>query len=74
MNMSASGQKQTSAHVRVMSALPPEADIRVTHRHVRYGPEGDIKYRSTGSPVDFITHVLMQMSVETLRELLVFFF
>jgi len=26
--MSALGQKQTSAHVRVMSALPPKADIR----------------------------------------------
>jgi len=26
--MSALGQKQTSAHVRVMSALPPRADIR----------------------------------------------
>jgi len=25
-----------------MSALPPEADIRVTHRHVRFGPEPDI--------------------------------
>jgi hypothetical protein len=25
--MSALGQKQTSAHVRVMSALPPKADI-----------------------------------------------
>ena len=27
--MSASGQKQTSAHVRVMSALPPKADINL---------------------------------------------
>jgi hypothetical protein len=26
--MSALGQKQTSQHVRVMSALPPKADIR----------------------------------------------
>ena len=26
--MSALGQKQTSAHVRVMSALPPKADMR----------------------------------------------
>jgi hypothetical protein len=27
--MSALGQKQTSAHVRAMSALPPKADIRI---------------------------------------------
>jgi hypothetical protein len=26
--MSALGQKQTSAHVRIMSALPPKADIQ----------------------------------------------
>ena len=26
-----------------MSALPPEADIRVTRRHVCYGPKGDIE-------------------------------
>jgi hypothetical protein len=31
--MSALGQKQTSGHVRVMSALPPKADI---------GPKADI--------------------------------
>jgi hypothetical protein len=28
LRMSALGQKQTSAHVRIMSALPPKADIR----------------------------------------------
>src|SRR6516162_1454767 len=32
--MSALGQKQTSAHVRVMSALPPKADIPRHERHV----------------------------------------
>jgi hypothetical protein len=26
-----------------MSALPPEADIRVPHRHVCFGPKGDIR-------------------------------
>jgi hypothetical protein len=31
--MSALGQKRTSGHVRVMSALPPKADIR--HRRYR---------------------------------------
>src|SRR6516162_8939639 len=34
--MSALGQKQTSAHVRVMSALPPKADIPRHERHVRF--------------------------------------
>src|SRR5262249_43934968 len=33
--MSALGQKQTSAHVRVMSALPPKADIDRARRDVR---------------------------------------
>jgi hypothetical protein len=38
--MSALGQKQISAHVRVMSALPPEADIRGRDRHVLYDRPG----------------------------------
>ena len=24
-----------------MSGLPPEADIKVTHRHVSFGPKGE---------------------------------
>jgi hypothetical protein len=40
--MSALGQKQTSAHVRVMSALPPKADIRCRDQHVRFLPKADI--------------------------------
>jgi hypothetical protein len=40
--MSALGQKQTSQCVCVMSALPPEADIRKSDGHVRFGPEADI--------------------------------
>ena len=36
--MSALGQKQTSAHVRMMSALPPKTDITECHRHVRFVP------------------------------------
>ena len=35
------GQKQTSAHVRVMSALPPKADIDRHGRHVRFVPKAD---------------------------------
>ena len=34
MSMSALGQKRKSRSIKGMSALPPEADIRVTHRHV----------------------------------------
>ena len=40
--MSASGQKQTSAHVGVMSALPPKADIDHHGRDVRFVPKADI--------------------------------
>ena len=36
--MSALGQKQTSRHARVMSALPPIADIRRCRWDVRYVP------------------------------------
>jgi hypothetical protein len=35
------GQKQTSAHLRVMSALPPEADIAESDWHVRFVPIAD---------------------------------
>jgi hypothetical protein len=40
--MSALGQKQTSAHVRVMSALPPKADMDHYCRDVRFVPKADI--------------------------------
>jgi hypothetical protein len=36
--MSALGQKQASAHVRVMSALPPKADIGTQSGNVRFVP------------------------------------
>jgi hypothetical protein len=32
--MSALGQKQTSEHIRVMSALPPKADIHQRNLHL----------------------------------------
>ena len=49
--MSALGQKQTSAHVRVMSALPPKADIGTQSWNVRFVPKADIMQCSsrTGS-------------------------
>jgi hypothetical protein len=43
--MSALGQKQTSGHFRVMSALPPKADIAERFRHVRFVPIADIQSR-----------------------------
>jgi hypothetical protein len=41
-HMSALGQKQTSARVRVMSALTPKADIRRHDYDVRFVPQADI--------------------------------
>jgi hypothetical protein len=40
--MSALGQKQTFAPQKVMSALPPKADISRHDRHVRFVPKADI--------------------------------
>jgi len=40
--MSALGQKRTLEHVRVMSALPPKADIGSQPRNVRFVPKADI--------------------------------
>ena len=41
--MSAMGQKQTSANVWMMSALPPKADIVGRPLHVRFVPIADIQ-------------------------------
>jgi hypothetical protein len=40
--MSALGQKQTFPRVRLMSALPPKADINKRRSDVRFVPEADI--------------------------------
>src|SRR5262249_41753382 len=40
--MSALGQKQTFAPQKVMSALPPKADMCGAVADVRYGPKADI--------------------------------
>jgi hypothetical protein len=40
--MSAFGQKQTSHQVRVMSALPPKADIAQHGGNVRFVPIADM--------------------------------
>jgi len=42
-SMSALGQKQTSRHVRKMSALPPKADIAECDWNVRFVPKADIQ-------------------------------
>jgi hypothetical protein len=47
--MSALGQKQTSAHIRVMSALPPKADMDQHECDVRFVPKADMG-RIRGSP------------------------
>src|SRR6516162_3162073 len=39
--MSALGQRQTSEHDWIMSALPPKADIADCYRHVRFVPKAD---------------------------------
>jgi hypothetical protein len=38
------GQKQTSEHLRVMSALPPKADIGTQSWNVRFVPKADIRW------------------------------
>jgi hypothetical protein len=48
--MSALGQKRTLGKVRLMSALPPKADIDEQDRHVRFVPKADILYERV---VDF---------------------
>jgi hypothetical protein len=55
--MSALGQKQTSAHVRVMSALPQKADIADRDWHVRFVPKADsctaANSKASDEPVGF---------------------
>jgi len=43
-SMSALGQKQTLRKVRVMSALPPKADIGWAGRDVRFVPEAEVTH------------------------------
>jgi hypothetical protein len=52
--MSALGQKQTSGHVRVMSALPPKADIGTQSRNVRFVPLADLCSAANGSLFDHL--------------------
>ena len=52
--MSALGQKQTSRHVRAMSALLPKADIGTQRRNVRYVPKTDICGAANSSLFDHL--------------------
>jgi hypothetical protein len=47
--MSASGQKQTFRCARVMSALPPKADIRPRDQDVCFGPLPKVQHYSKTS-------------------------
>jgi hypothetical protein len=40
--MSGLGQKRTLGRVRIMSAIPPKADMRQRNCDVRFGPLADI--------------------------------
>ena len=53
--MSALGQKQTCAVQKVMSALPPKADMCGATSDVRYVPIADIGYRYGGAPAKSLT-------------------
>ena len=53
--MSALGQKETSAHVRVMSALPPKADSGTQSRNVRFVPKADMKESRNGGTSEFVS-------------------
>jgi hypothetical protein len=48
--MSGLGQKQTSHHGRVMSALPPKADIAGRQLDVRFVPKADVLLRRFRMP------------------------
>jgi hypothetical protein len=54
--MSALGQKRTFAVQKVMSALPPKADMCGANTDVRFGPKADIRsakrhVRHKGRPI-----------------------
>jgi len=58
--MSALGHKRTLAHVRVMSALPPKADIGTQPCDVRFVPKADIVVPSGRT----VTHDLLSFYIQ----------
>ena len=53
--MSALGQKRTLRSVRLMSALPPKADIAERHRDVCFVPKADILRCSKLQPLQLLS-------------------
>ena len=56
--MSALGQKRTWQCIRVMSALPPKADIHRRERHVRFVPGGDLSRCSNVRELRLLYHLI----------------
>jgi hypothetical protein len=54
VRMSALGQKRTSRRLRLMSALPPKADIGTQSRNVRFVPKADICSAANSSLFDHL--------------------
>ena len=70
--MSALGQKRTSGHVRVMSALPPKADIAERNWDVRFVPKADMalipKTANSAMPIqDMARRPLSRLELSDLR-------
>jgi hypothetical protein len=49
--MSALGQKQTYTLQKIMSALPPEADMCSALAHICFGPKADIRRPAQSIPL-----------------------
>jgi len=62
--MSALGQKRTFTHLRLMSALPPKADIAERGWHVRQVPKAGIPYRGK-EPHYSITSSLLEAGTKS---------
>jgi hypothetical protein len=57
--MSALGQKRTFAPQKVMSALPPKADICSAPADVRFGPKADITELGFHQRLDFTSLIVV---------------
>jgi hypothetical protein len=59
--MSALGQKQTSTHVRAMSALPPKADILRCSEERRYSITSSARERSVAGTSRSIAFAVLRL-------------
>ena len=57
--MSSLGQKQTFKRLRLMSALPPKADIRQRNCNVRFVPKADSCTAANFSLFDYFVRTLL---------------